>query len=280
MVAKNDNYEEFLNFQKQALEGWSELCQQMMGQFNNPFSSFGGMQNMPFMAGMQPNMQMPPMFSMPFDMLNRTMGVHAPFPGDMFKAFMPQQGFSAASHPLGKHLEQFLGTPALGYTREAQTSYQNLAITYKAYMDALKPYVEALSKLSSEGMLAFQEALKARSDKGEGAETMREAYNLWIDVHEALFAEFAMTEEYQEIYGNLINALMAFKKQEGVIVDEYLQSMNIPTKAEVDTLHKRMQETRRELRALKKQLQDKDKSAKPKAVDTKTAKEAKKGGKK
>jgi TolA-binding protein len=48
---------------------------------------------------------------------------------------------------------------------------------------------------------------------------------------------------------------MAFKQRLSVIVDEALGAMNMPTRSELRTLQDRLQETRRENKALRKDLE-------------------------
>ena len=38
--------------------------------------------------------------------------------------------------------------------------------------------------------------------------SLRELYDLWVEVSEEHYAEFAMSEEYQALYGDMVNKLM------------------------------------------------------------------------
>jgi hypothetical protein len=57
------------------------------------------------------------------------------------------------------------------------------------------------------------------------------------------------------LYGRLINSLMTFKHKMTTIVDESLGTMNMPTRAELRTLQDRLQETRRENKGLRQDLE-------------------------
>jgi anti-sigma-K factor RskA len=63
-----------------------------------------------------------------------------------------------------------------------------------------------------------------------------------------------MTDEYTELHGRLVNALMRVKQRMSVIVDEYLGAMNMPTRRELRTLQDRVQEARRETKRLRSEL--------------------------
>jgi hypothetical protein len=113
-----------------------------------------------------------------------------------------------------------------------------------------------------------------------------------VDVCEEVYARFAMSEDYTRLYGEVVNALMAFKKQANLIVDDTVEAFNLPTRKEVDSLHKRMHDLRRENNHLRKAVwdlmdrdedtapvfedfeEDADTSAKPKPAKAKPVKAA------
>jgi hypothetical protein len=71
---------------------------------------------------------------------------------------------------------------------------------------------------------------------------------------EDVYAEEVQTAEYARIHGQLVNAQMALKQRMSVMVDEALGAMNMPTRSELRTLQDRLQETRRETKALRHEL--------------------------
>ena len=83
---------------------------------------------------------------------------------------------------------------------------------------------------------------------------MRELYDLWVEVSEEHYAEFAMGEEYQELYGDMVNRLMIMRRHYSEIADDFLRAMNLPNTREIDTMQERLQQVRRENFALKKEI--------------------------
>ena len=84
--------------------------------------------------------------------------------------------------------------------------------------------------------------------------SLRELYDLWVEVSEEHYAEFAMSEEYQELYGDMVNRLMIMKKHYSEITDDMLRAFNLPNTREVDTMQQRLQQLRRENFQLRKEL--------------------------
>ena len=48
---------------------------------------------------------------------------------------------------------------------------------------------------------------------------------------EAAYADFVMTQEYQTLYGRLVNSLLATKQQMALMVEQALEAMHMPTYA-------------------------------------------------
>jgi len=77
---------------------------------------------------------------------------------------------------------------------------------------------------------------------------------MWVDGSEEAYAKFAMSDEYQVVYGDLVNALMRVRKDMNELVEHQYELMNIPTRSEVDTMQGRQQENRRENRQLRHEI--------------------------
>jgi len=65
-----------------------------------------------------------------------------------------------------------------------------------------------------------------------------------------------MSDEYQSLYGEMVNRLMILKKHYSEITDDWLRALNLPNTREVDTMQQRLQQLRRENIQLKKELGD------------------------
>jgi class III poly(R)-hydroxyalkanoic acid synthase PhaE subunit len=152
-------------------------------------------------------------------------------------------------------MNKLLSTPGVGPDREAQEQQRRYSKLWMDYQRTLDEYNSAHHAVGKETI----ERLKARvielSEKGETLDSMRDVYDLWIDCAEDAYADFAYSDEYQEIYGRMINSQMALKKETRNTVDSMATSVGLPSSRSFDTVLKRMQEMRREIRQLKKSIQ-------------------------
>jgi len=193
-------------------------------------------------------------WDMPLDTWQRTVSSFSPFPGDFLKAVHPE-GADAMAGDMREHLDRFLSMPGVGYSRESQEQYQQLARLVLDYQKAMQDYAIALSKVGIKSTDRFQEKLADATASGESVSSLRAFYDLWVDACEEVYGDFAMTAEYAEMYGEMVNALMAVKHHGSLLVDEMLESMNMPTHREINTLHRRLHEMRRDYRALRNEVE-------------------------
>jgi class III poly(R)-hydroxyalkanoic acid synthase PhaE subunit len=158
---------------------------------------------------------------------------------------------------VGAAQEQFcraLSVPGLGYTREQQESLQQLARHLLSYHDALRAYKLAFAKTALASLDSVQKRLQAMHEEGKKIESLRGLYDMWVDASEEAYADFAMSDEYQVVYADLVNTLMQVRKDLNAMAEHQYQLMNIPTRSEIDTMQHRQQEMRRDNRRLEHEL--------------------------
>ncbi len=237
----------------EAINGWLDGMQKTWSDWSQMGSAFKPE------SMFQPNQfkGLTTFWDLPMDTWNRLAANVMPMPGDYTHAFQ-QNG----AQPMQDQINKFLSVPAVGYSRESQEQYQILAQRQMDYMAATQAYQMAFGKLGMESTKGFQTALQERVKEGKPISSLRELYDQWVEMSEAAYAEFVMTEEYQTLYGRLVNTLLALKQQMARMVDQTLEAMHMPTHAEISTLQCRQQELRRdnlkmhkELKAIQAQLE-------------------------
>ena len=167
------------------------------------------------------------------------------FPGMNTSVF----NLGEAIDPLGKILE----APGIGYFREPQEKQQRGVQLAVEYHQANFHFNQAFLRVAVESIEGFQERLRELGLEN-APRSLRELYDLWVDVSESHYAEFAMSSEYQELYGDMVNRLMILRKHYNEITDDMLAAMNLPNRREIDTMQERQQQMRRENIALKREL--------------------------
>lgn len=192
-------------------------------------------------------------WELPLNTWQRAVSSSSLLPGDFLQS-ASALGISHVRDELHGRVDQLLSTPAIGYVREHQEQVQILAKLQLDYQQALQDYAATYGEIGVKSVEALQEQVRQRATEGKPIESLREVYDLWVDSCEQAYGDYVVTDRYVEVYGRLVNSLMALKRHGSMMVDEVLSAMNMPTRGEVDTLHRRLQETRREGKALRAEL--------------------------
>jgi hypothetical protein len=66
---------------------------------------------------------------------------------------------------------------------------------------------------------------------------------------EEAYAEMALSEEFREVFGTMVNAQMQVRKLQQQQTEQICRELGIPTRSEVNSLGKRVQQLRREWKA-------------------------------
>jgi len=186
-------------------------------------------------------------WEMPLDNWQRMMSSLSPMmPGDLLRNMPHDQ--------VKESFDKMLSAPGLGYSREEQAQYQDLIRRTMEYQRAFQEYLGFFSRLGIKSVERMRDYVQAQADSGKTIDSARTLYDNWVMCCEQVYADEVSTPEYARIHGQLVNAQMALKKRMSVMVDETLGAMNMPTRSELRTLQDRLQETRRENKQLRHDL--------------------------
>jgi class III poly(R)-hydroxyalkanoic acid synthase PhaE subunit len=177
------------------------------------------------------------LWGLPLDTWKRLSSACSVLPGDMEKAF---RDISVSDDALASLVGNWLSTPTLGYTRESQEETQRLGQLWLEHGQAVQAYAAVLSRVVVRAGELLREKVLAQIGKGEAFESLRSCYDLWVDCGEEAYAEVSVSGEFTRAQAKLTNSLMAVKHQEQKIVDEALGALNMPTRRELDTSHRRL----------------------------------------
>ena len=228
----------------------AEAINQWMEQLKSSLQQFG---SMPGFDGSAVNDFMKQWFN-PTSSWQQMASTLAP----MSRGAWQMPGMTTPSFNLGEMVDP-LGTlleaPGVGYFREPQEKQQKGLQLALEYQQANHAFNQAFLRVAIESIQGYQARLLKLGTEA-APKSLRGLYDLWVEVSEEHYAEFAMSEEYQELYGDMVNRLMIMKKHYSEIADDMLRAMNLPNTREVDTMQERLQQLRRENIVLKKEISD------------------------
>ena len=185
----------------------------------------------------------PSWFSNPVGEVMRGFGGHG---AQGFEQMM--QRFASAAAPILGNAKEMLSLPAFGHLRQHQENAQGIAKAMIEYQEQTARYNRIMLKVSEQGFARFQLKLAEREEPGRQIDSVRGIYDLWIDAAEEAYAEIALSEEFREIYGDLVNAQMRVRGHVQREVERLSNDLGIPTRSEIDSIGERLQALRRAFR--------------------------------
>ncbi|MEO9079325.1 MAG: poly(R)-hydroxyalkanoic acid synthase subunit PhaE [Rhodanobacter sp.] len=140
-------------------------------------------------------------------------------------------------------------TPAFGMDREQQMQQQELGMAMLASMQASAKYQELIQRANTQGMQRLQEKLAEHAAPGRQVDSMKGLYDLWVDASEEAYAGIALSTEFRDAYGEMVNTQMRVRQLQQKQTEQMCQQLGVPTRSEVSSLGERLQALRREFRA-------------------------------
>jgi len=139
--------------------------------------------------------------------------------------------------------------PGFGLHREQQAHQQALIAAMLESAEQQRRYQALILKANAQGLERLQDKLADHVEPGRQLESLKALYDLWVDAAEEAYAEIALSDEFREVYGAMVNAQMRERQLVQEHLEDLCRQLGLPTRSEVDSLGRRLQEVRRELRA-------------------------------
>ena len=218
-------------------------------------------------------------WGVPLDAWARTMSGAPAMPGDWMENFRTENWGKFVDHFHGQ-TERYLFVPALGYTREWQEQAQEGVRLSIEYARALRDYTNVFNRLGVDTADHLYRKIVRLTAEGDAITSVRQLYDLWVDAAEDAYAAVVTTEEYSEIYARMINAQMALTNHTRNVVDQAIGMLDLPTRKGLNTVQQRQQELRREIRALRDELDALRADAPPTLRTARAGRSADRNGKK
>ena len=151
----------------------------------------------------------------------------------------------ANMQPAMREARALVEMPAFGYAREHQEHYQRMD---KAWLDCQQEtnrYNALIARASRRAFEVFEDKLAERGELGRQVDSVRGLYDLWVDAAEDAYAEIALSDEFREVYGALVNAQMRLRQNVQKEVERVAIDLGMPTRTEIDSIGKRVHELHR-----------------------------------
>jgi class III poly(R)-hydroxyalkanoic acid synthase PhaE subunit len=166
----------------------------------------------------------------------------------------PPKEFGMFDRSMNSFGEQMLSTPPIGITRELQEKWQTAGLYWMELQAQQKEYQAVLTRIGLLALEKMQQKLLNAASTDLKIDTLRKLYQIWVDSGEEAYAEIVTTREYQEVNSKWVNAMLRWKGHVQDMADQWLGSMGLPNRRELNNNHRRVTELKRSLRRIEERL--------------------------
>ena len=150
--------------------------------------------------------------------------------------------------------------PAMGLAREQTEAWRELVAAQAEYQHLEQELRTVWAKVQTDALTMLEALIRERKAKqGDatavpGIEDYRELYNLWVECGEQVFAQVAHSESYCKLQAQLGNAAVRLRARQHAVLERVLKQYDLPTRSELNTVHKQMRELRERVATLEARL--------------------------
>lgn len=167
--------------------------------------------------------------------------------------------------------------PAVGPLREQTVAWRAVAAAQADYQKLEQELRSVLLGVQSDALDQVQERLRERSAGAQPIKDFRELHKLWVECGERVFAKVAHSDAYCKRQAELGNALTRLRAQQQKLIEHALKQFDLPTRSELNTVHRQLRDQKAQLRQHKELLaQFVDRMKAPPAARKQSAKTKKK----
>lgn len=153
-----------------------------------------------------------------------------------------------------KTFGSFLQSPTLGYNREFNNKWLLGSDSWINFYKASFDYQVVLVDVWVRAFEELMRELVSSEEKGETVQNWRQFLQVWSSVFDRAFAQTFRSSDALEIQGKFLNAGMTYRLHQQQLMEVFLKMNDLPTRSEVDEVHRSIYELRKEIKSLKKAL--------------------------
>lgn len=148
-------------------------------------------------------------------------------------------------------------SPMMGISREFNAKLLKTFDTWSQLYQATTDYQIILAEVQVKSFEELMQELVKKAEKKEVIKDWREFQQIWSVIADDVYEKTFSLENNVKVRGKFLNTLNAYRIQQRELMEIWMSSMNIPTRSEVDEMHKSIYDLRKEVKNLRKQLEEK-----------------------
>jgi class III poly(R)-hydroxyalkanoic acid synthase PhaE subunit len=154
---------------------------------------------------------------------------------------------------VAEQLSEFLRRlPPIGLAREQTEAWRELAAAQAECKRLEHELRSMLAKVQLDALDLLERRVSERDAKQPIA-SFRELYDLWVECGEQVYGKLAHSAAYSKLQAELGNATMRLRTRVQTVLEYGLKQFDLPTRSELNSLHRQVRELRLELERVQTQ---------------------------
>ena len=165
---------------------------------------------------------------------------------------LEEDAFKAWTHLYEQEFRKFFKIPQLGLTRFYQEKMIRSMDKFNIYQAAVTEFSRLLLLPMEKSFQVLQEKLTELADKGDLPEDSKKYYQMWIKILEGHYMTLFQSSEYTQALNKTLNAMSEFSAVKKEILQDFLNTLPVPTHKEMDELYKEIYLLKKRIKELEK----------------------------
>jgi class III poly(R)-hydroxyalkanoic acid synthase PhaE subunit len=176
-------------------------------------------------------------------------------PGELLIQLLdPRHWLGAGGAALEQPFEAILGLPRLADVPAYDRKILALLQDWMAVAQRSGEFSALVGQVWLQAWLTFLADLQRAAVEGKPVQSGRELLERWMATANMALLKAQREGEFLAAQRRLLEAILSSRTKEREIVEAQAEALGLPTRTEMDDVHRTLQEVKRELRALKRQL--------------------------
>lgn len=153
--------------------------------------------------------------------------------------------------PAGQFSGLSVRMPAIGPLREHAETWREM-MEAQAECQKLEQELRAvIFRIQNDALDLVQTRVRER---GSAIGQLRDLHELWVECGEEVYAKVAHSDAYCKLQAQFANATVRLRAGQQKVIEQWLKQFDLPTRAELNTVHRQLREQKDKLREHKELL--------------------------
>lgn len=140
---------------------------------------------------------------------------------------------------------------AIGPWREHAAAWREVAAAQAECQQVERELRAVLFRVQNDALDLVQQRLR---EGGQTVQDLRGLHKLWVECGEEVYAQVAHGDAYAQLQGQFANATLRLRARQQKVIEQWLKQFDLPTRAELNTVHRQLREQKEKLREHKELL--------------------------